>query len=446
MQKGCLDGARVFLCPEGVGGKRRALFAAAVARLGGRLAPHPRGATHLVLEGPPGPDGPRPDGPDTFVVSNRWLSECIKQEQKVDEREFQFASRLSKRAAPQTMPSDAADAKVSRPDSVDEEVAQEDSAPNSVVIRELKRLATAYRNSGDQWRNFAYTKAISAIECHKKPIRSYEEALALPGLGEKMASKVWELLQTGQLKKTEELCQTEEARVLALFNKVWGVGPTTAQNWFAQGFRTLQDLQNKASLSRQQLIGLRYFEEINTKIPREEVEAVTETIRVAATKLEPDVWLETCGSFRRGKQLCGDIDVVMSLPIESEGFLQRLLASLKDCNFIVEDLSGSSDRSHKFLGICQPAAGVHRRLDLFVVPWKERACALVHYTGSGHFNRSLRRMAIKKNMVLSEHSLVAADGSLVPTDSENDVFNALGVKFRAPIDREHALEVVENIS
>lgn len=113
-----------------------------------------------------------------------------------------------------------------------------------------------FRNIGDKWRNFAYTKAISAIQCYKKPISSYEEALSLPGLGEKMATKVWELLETGKLQKTEEICQTEEAQTLALFNGVWGVGPTTAQQWFSQGLRTLDDLKFKGNLTRQQHIGL----------------------------------------------------------------------------------------------------------------------------------------------------------------------------------------------
>jgi DNA polymerase lambda len=78
----------------------------------------------------------------------------------------------------------------------------------------------------------------------------------LPGLGEKMATKVWELLETGKLQKAEEICETEEAQTLALFNGVWGVGPTTAHQWFSQGLRSLDDLRTKANLTRQQQIGL----------------------------------------------------------------------------------------------------------------------------------------------------------------------------------------------
>jgi len=142
----CLDGARVFLCPEGLGKKRRDLFAAQIARLGGRLAPHPRGATHLVLEGAAEP----PPGADGLLVSTNWLSECIKTGQKVSEDRFLVHKRAAEVGEPRP------EAKVSRlEDNPREEVRPEekpktarDEMCNQLLLQELQKLANAYKNSG----------------------------------------------------------------------------------------------------------------------------------------------------------------------------------------------------------------------------------------------------------------------------------------------------------
>ncbi len=58
---------------------------------------------------------------------------------------------------------------------------------------------------------------------------------------------------------------------MALFAGVWGAGIETSKQWFAQGFRTLDDLRKRARLTRTQQIGLKYYDDFNTRIPREEV-------------------------------------------------------------------------------------------------------------------------------------------------------------------------------
>jgi len=44
---------------------------------------------------------------------------------------------------------------------------------------------------------------------------------------------------------------------------------------------------------------------------------------------------------------------------------------------------------------------------VIVVPWSEYACALLYFTGSAHFNRSIRNLAARCNMSLNEHALSA---------------------------------------
>lgn len=58
---------------------------------------------------------------------------------------------------------------------------------------------------------------------------------------------------------------------MQLFNKVWGIGPTHAFKLYQKGYRTIGDLRNDVDeLNEQPKIGLKYFEELQQRIPREE--------------------------------------------------------------------------------------------------------------------------------------------------------------------------------
>lgn len=106
-------------------------------------------------------------------------------------------------------------------------------------------------------------------------------------------------------------------------------------------------------------------------------------------------------------------------------------------------------QQQKYLGVCQlPGPGRrHRRLDIIVVPYSEFACALLYFTGSAHFNRSMRALAKTKGMSLSEHALSATmvrdsrglkvgPGRVLPTPTEKDVFRLLGLPYREPAERD----------
>lgn len=55
------------------------------------------------------------------------------------------------------------------------------------------------------------------------------------------------------------------------FGEVWGIGPATALRLYEKGYRTLDDLQKEESLTHAQKLGLKYFDDIKQRIPRNEV-------------------------------------------------------------------------------------------------------------------------------------------------------------------------------
>ena len=90
-------------------------------------------------------------------------------------------------------------------------------------------------------------------------------------------------------------------------------------------------------------------------------------------------------------------------------------------------------------------SGVHRRLDIKVYPRPMFPFALLYFTGSDHFNRSMRWYAKKSGWSLSDHGLQPTHrvsglgkvwiGRTVDCKTERDVFAAMGLEYVAPTER-----------
>uniref|UniRef100_A0A663EP03 DNA polymerase n=1 Tax=Aquila chrysaetos chrysaetos TaxID=223781 RepID=A0A663EP03_AQUCH len=278
-----------------------------------------------------------------------------------------------------------------------------------------------------------------------------EEACKIPGIGKRMAEKILEILESGHLRKLDHI--SESVPVLELFSHIWGAGVKTAQMWYQQGFRTLDDIRTKATLTSQQAVGLKHYTDFLERMPREEAAEIEQTVRQAALALKPGLVCVACGSYRRGKPTCGDVDVLVTHPDgqSHRGVFSKLLDSLHRSGFLTDDLVSQEDNGDqkKYLGVCRlpGQAQRHRRLDIIVVPYSEFACALLYFTGSAHFNRSMRALAKTKGMSLSEHALSSAvvrgpggvklaSGHTLPTPTERDVFIQLGLPYREPSERD----------
>ncbi|POI29100.1 hypothetical protein CIB84_007148 [Bambusicola thoracicus] len=322
---------------------------------------------------------------------------------------------------------------------------------NQCITEKLEVLAKAYSVQGDKWRALGYAKAINALKSYHKPVTSYQEACKIPGIGKRMAEKILEILESGHLRKLDHI--SESVPVLELFSNIWGAGVKTAQMWYQQGFRTLDDIRTKASLTSQQAVGLKHYEDFLERMPREEAAEIEQTVRQAALALKPGLVCVACGSYRRGKATCGDVDVLVTHPDgqSHRGLFSKLLDSLHESGFLTDDLVSQEDNGDqkKYLGVCRlpGPARRHRRLDIIVVPYSEFACALLYFTGSAHFNRSMRALAKTKGMSLSEHALSmavvrgpggvkVASGHALPTPTERDVFIQLGLPYREPSERD----------
>ena len=92
-------------------------------------------------------------------------------------------------------------------------------------------------------------------------------------------------------------------------------------------------------------------------------------------------------------------------------------------------------------------SGFHyaRRLDIKVYPADQFPFAVLYFTGSDYFNRSMRLYCHKRGLSLSDHGLTHVirhrreaihEGASVPCRSERDIFDAIGLPYRMPHERD----------
>ena len=99
-----------------------------------------------------------------------------------------------------------------------------------------------------------------------------------------------------------------------------------------QGLKSLDDLAECGNLNRQQTIGLKYYDEFLERMPRDEAQEIGKVVIDTAHSIDTGLQCMVCGSFRRGKPTCGDVDVLVSHPdgVSHKGIMTRLLEALKN--------------------------------------------------------------------------------------------------------------------
>ena len=56
-----------------------------------------------------------------------------------------------------------------------------------------------------------------------------QEAKSLPFVGDRLADKIYEIVQSGHLRRLDHI--NEEEKLVDVFKKIWGVGATSARRF-----------------------------------------------------------------------------------------------------------------------------------------------------------------------------------------------------------------------
>ncbi|XP_027023011.1 DNA polymerase beta [Tachysurus fulvidraco] len=297
----------------------------------------------------------------------------------------------------------------------------------------------------------AYRKAASVIAKYPHKIKSGTEAKKLDGVGAKIAEKIDEYLTTGKLRKLEKIRNDDTSSSINFLTRVTGIGPAAARKFYDEGVKTLDDLRKiEHKLNHHQQIGLKYFEEFELRIPRKEMEKMEALILQELEQLDPEYIGTICGSYRRGAESSGDIDILLTHPDftsqshKQPRLLHAVVEHLESIGFVTDTLSKGDT---KFMGVCQLQRGVenkndynHRRIDIRLIPKDQYYCGVLYFTGSDIFNKNMRTHALEKGFTLNEYTIrplgvTGVPGEPLLVDSEKDIFDYIHMKYREPKER-----------
>ena len=315
---------------------------------------------------------------------------------------------------------------------------------NGLFSTTLSKMASISKQRGENFQSVAYTRAEESIIISKDNITSYKQLVGKPYFGENIIRKLKEIELTGKLSYIEK---AKDDPLLAL-TEVYGIGPSKARDFVSQDIKSVSQLTkylDTDKLTYAQNLGLKYYSDIQKRIPREIIVKYEEILKSTLNAIDSKAQLEIAGSYRRKLKTSGDIDVIISHPDNAQYIFSKFLDILKDTHIILGFLSKGKQKS---LTVAKLDDDIPRRIDFIYTSPEEYPFALLYFTGSKSFNTVMRHHANKLGYTLNEHGIYKYEnkkkGDKVIRDfnSEEDIFSFLGLQFKKPEERLEGSSVV----
>jgi DNA polymerase (family 10) len=319
---------------------------------------------------------------------------------------------------------------------------------NHEISQLLAQVAQLLEIDGaNPFRVRAYQNAALAVENWPRSladmVRAEEDLSQLPGLGRDLAEKIRSAVATGSLAPREELLQRLPAGLLQIL-KLPGLGPKRVRALFTElKISTLEQLRAAAAAQAIQALpgfGPKLQQQIQKDLEEPALQSTRQlwaTVKPAAEELAeyllrlPGVAAAVAaGSFRRGCETVGDLDILASALPAAAARIMDAFVSFEDVREIV---SQGETRATVVL-----RSGL--QVDLRVVPPESFGAAWQYFTGSKTHGVELRKLAQQKKMKLNEYGLFKGNRRLAGK-SEEEIYRALGLAYIEPELRENQGEL-----
>jgi DNA polymerase/3'-5' exonuclease PolX len=340
---------------------------------------------------------------------------------------------------------------------------EENNNKNSQICEYLKKVVEHIKaemtltNDSKKKKSYGFKmrsiiKATSALENHEEVITSGKQAMTIPGIGKGIAQRIDEILTTGKLKELETIGDNY-VRLIRELTRISGIGLVKAQKLISDfEITSLEDLVEKYNkgeikigknqLTHHQVVGLKYADDFEQKIPRAEIDEIKKILEKEFPKIDGgNLIFEICGSYRRGKTISGDIDILVSSSSSDpqKHILKQIVEHFTEIGLIIDNLT--EDGKTKYMGVCKLNDGsVARRIDIRMIPQKNWAAARLYFTGSGQFNVQFRALALQRHFTVNEYGIFHFENGLkgeqIDAATEEDIFKIVGGKYLTPLERE----------
>lgn len=298
-----------------------------------------------------------------------------------------------------------------------------------------------------------WTFKSAAYDRAKRAIESYAEQMAdilkdpgrkltdVPGVGADLAAKIKELVATGKCQYHQDQLKKIPRGLLQML-ELQSVGPQKVRLFYKElGIKSVDELEAAAQAGKlRDLPGMKGRSEENI------VKAI-EVFRRAAGRFRLDTAYETAqeliayltelkaveqvqpaGSFRRGRETVGDLDLLVT-GRDHAGIAEHFVKHPA----VEQVLAKGEDKvSVKLKDDLQ--------VDVRLLERKSYGAALQYFTGSKEHNVALRDRAKRRGWKLSEYGLYDGD-KVLASRTEEEIYEKLGLAWIPPELRENLGEI-----
>jgi DNA polymerase (family X) len=299
--------------------------------------------------------------------------------------------------------------------------------------------------SEDAFKPRAYEKAARSVGGYHADISDLDEKgiLAIPNVGRSIADKIMEYLRSGSVPELEGLRAKIPGGVREM-TAIPGFGPKKAMQVYQElGIDNVEDLVAAAQdgalkemkgFSKKTedniLAGVRRVQESGGRVL---VSVALDLAQLLLERLNSIASVRRtgyAGSLRRMRETVGDVDLLVAS--DEPGAVMEAFTGYG----VVDRVIARGDTKSSVI----TRAGL--QVDLRVIPLESWGAAMIYFTGSKAHNVRIREMAVRQGLKLNEYGLYEAKtGTLIVAETEESVYERLGLPWIAPTLREDRGEI-----